>query len=98
VSTVAAGWFTAGKRLGVAADLDAGTLLVSVDGADWTVAFQAGCAPGPAVGAGLFPALSGRDGARVRCNWGGDSGRRMRLEPPSGGYRVVGLLVGRPRF
>ena len=98
MSTVAAGWFVAGKTLGVAADLDAGTLLVSVDGADWTVAFQAGCAAGPAVGAGLYPAVSGQGGARVRCNWGADAGRPMRHGPPaSGGYRAVGLLLDAPQ-
>ncbi len=98
MSTVAAGWFTAGKTRGLALDLDSGTLLVSVDGADWVVAFQTGCAPGPAVGAGLFPAVSGSRGARVRCNWGADAGRPMRHGPPaSGGYRAVGLLLDAPQ-
>ena len=92
MSEAAAGWFAAGKTLGVAVDLDAGTLRVSVDGADWAVAFQAGCAPGAAVGAGLFPALSGSDGARVRCNWGADESRPMRHAPPASEYRAVGLL------
>ena len=90
---MAARWFAAGKTLGVAADLDAGTLLVSVNGADWAVLFQAGCAPGPAGGSGLYPVLSGTGGASLRCNWGADAGRPMRHGPPaSGGYRAVGQL------
>ncbi len=89
---MAAGWFAAGKTLGVAVDLDAGTVLVSVDGADWAVAFL-GCAPGAAVGAGLFPALSGKNGARVRCNWGADESRPMQHAPPASEYRAVGLLL-----
>jgi hypothetical protein len=61
---VGSGWYVVGKTLGVALDLDAGTLLVSVDGGKWDVAFQDGCAPSSSVGAALFPALSGRTGAR----------------------------------
>jgi hypothetical protein len=90
---VAGGWFGAGKTLGVALDLDAGTLLVSVDGAAWTVAFADGCAPSAAVGAALFPALSGSEGAQVRCNWGADAGRPMKHGPPSGEYCAVGLAM-----
>ena len=89
---MASGWFVAGKTLGLALDLDAGTLRVSVDGGAWAVAFQDGCAPGAAAGAALFPALSGCTGARLRCNWGGDGGRPMRHGPPSGDYRAVGQL------
>jgi hypothetical protein len=96
---VAPGWFVAGKTLGLALDLDAGTLRVSVDGGAWAVAFQDGCAPGAAAGAALFPALSGCDGARLRCNWGGDGGRPTRHAPPSGDYRAVGQLkVSPPPF
>ena len=93
---MAKGWFAAGKTLGLALDLDAGTLRVSVDGAPWAVAFQDGCAPGAAVGSALFPALSGNGGARVRCNWGAEAGRPMRHSPPSGEYRPVGLAMQVP--
>ncbi len=93
---MAGGWFTAGKTLGVALDLDAGTMLVSVDCAGWTVAFADGCAPGAAVGAGLFPAISGQRGARVRCNWGADTGRPMKHCPPSGEYSAIGLALQVP--
>ncbi len=88
---MAAGWFTAGKTLCVALDLDSGTMRVSVDGGDWAVAFQDGCAPSAAVGAALFPALSGWDGARVRCNWGADAELPFKHAPPSGEYMAVGL-------
>ena len=90
---MAAGWFAAGKTLGIAVDLDAGTMLVSVDGAAWADAFDAACAPSAAVGAGLFPALCGSGGVRVRCNWGADAARPMTRSPPSGGYRAVGQAL-----
>ena len=90
--SAAAGWSEAGKTLGVALDLDAGSLLVSVDGAGWAVAPLSGpCAPGAGAGATLFPALSGAVGARMRCNWGADAGRPMKLAPPPGEYQAVGL-------
>ncbi len=89
---VAAGWFEAGKTLGVAADLDAGTMLVSVDGGDWAVAFPNGCSPSDKAGEALFPAISGEDGVQLRCNWGADPGRPMKHGPPSEDYRAVGLL------
>ena len=92
----ASGWFAAGKTLGLALDLEAGALLVSVDGAEWAAApFSHPCKPGADAGAGLFPALSGAVGARVRCNWGVDTRRPMRHAPPPGGYRAVGLLPHR---
>jgi hypothetical protein len=89
---VVAGWFEAGKTLGVAADLDAGMMLISVDGGDWVVAFQEGCAPSDRAGAALFPAISGEAGLQMRCNWGADPGRPMKHSPPSEDYRAVGLL------
>ncbi len=87
----AGGWFAAGKTLGVALDLDSGTLRVSVDGGEWAVAFPDGCAPSAAAGGALFPALSGECGASVRCNWGADARRPLKRAPPSGGYMAVGL-------
>ena len=86
---MASGWFVAGKTLGLALDCDAGTLRVSVDGGAWAVAFQDGCAPGAAVGAALFPVISGKGGARFRANWGWDKERPMRHLPPEGDYRLV---------
>lgn len=83
----------------MALDLEAGRLLVSVDGDEWTVAhFSEPCAPGAGAGAALFPALSGAKlngpfrASKVRCNWGADERRPMRHAPPSGDYQAVGLL------
>ena len=56
--------------MGVAWDTEAGALLVAVDGAELAPIFPDGVTPGAAVGAGLFPAVSGRDGCRVRLNVG----------------------------
>jgi hypothetical protein len=81
------------KTLGLALDLEAGTMLVSVDGAEWVAApLPQPCVPGAAVGAALFPALSGYVCTRLRCNWGVDAERPMRHAPPPGDYRAVGLL------
>ncbi len=91
--SVASGWGEVGKTLGVALDLDAGSMLVSVNGAEWTpVPFSEPCAPGAGAGAAVFPALTGAMGSRMRCNWGADAARPMRHGPPAGGYRAVGLL------
>ena len=91
---MAPGWFEEGKTrtLGVALDLDTGTMRVSVDGGAWAVAFPRadpgnepnGCTPSAAVGGALFPALSGHGKARVRCNFGADAGRPFVHSPPSG--------------
>jgi hypothetical protein len=100
---VAPGWFEAGKTrtLGLALDLETGTMRVSVDGGEWAVAFPRadpgnepnGCTPSAAVGAALFPALSGYGNARVRCNFGGDAGRPFNHSPPSGEYRPVAQVL-----
>jgi hypothetical protein len=83
---VTPGWFAAGGVLGVAADLDAGTLLCTAGGA-WTPCFPSALRPGPAVGGALFPIVSCWGGARVRDNLGGDASRPLRHAPPSGEYR-----------
>ena len=86
-------WFTAGSVLCVAADLDGGKMLVfSSDGSmgasgdsEWRTVHEVGLRPGEAVGVGLFPAVSGKDGARIRCSFG-----NLRFAPPSGGFVAVG--------
>ena len=75
-----------GGVLGVAADLDAGTLLCTAGGA-WTPCFPSGLRPGPAVGGALLPAVSCCEGARLRVNLGGVASRPLRYAPPSGEYR-----------
>jgi hypothetical protein len=98
-----------GDTLGLALDLDAGTLLISVNGGEWAVVFNDSCTPSAVAGAALFPAMRGSvdyDDATnevyfpvVRCNWGTDKGRPMRHNPPSEGYRPVGVgLVQQVRF
>ena len=71
----------AGAHVGVAWDAAAGALLVSVDGSALAPLFPSDVAPGAAVGAGLFPAVSGKGGCRVRWNAGG---RPFRHPPPPG--------------
>jgi hypothetical protein len=71
----------AGATVGLAWDAGAGALLVAVDGADPTQLFPEGLKAGPVVGAGLFPALSGKGGCRVGVNLGQ---RPFRYAPPAG--------------
>ncbi len=62
-----------------------GTLLVGVDSAALQPLFPKDVKPCSAVGVGLFPALSGWGGCRVRCNLGRDLGRRpFKYGPPEG--------------
>ena len=85
------GWFQEGMVLCLDADLSAGTLRVAVgrlqsDGTEgpccgeWTTAVLSGLQPSATVGAALFPAVTG-SGARLRFNFGLDSGRPLRFPP-----------------
>jgi hypothetical protein len=91
--SVMAGWFTTSKTLSLALDLYSGTMLLAADGGEWATVFPDGCIPGPAVGATLFPALSGDKGACVRCNWGDDEARPLKYAAPSGEYQAVGAIL-----
>ena len=82
----------AGALVGVAWDATAGALLVSVDGSDLVTLFPSGIAPGPAVGVGLFPAVSGKDGCRVRWNVRGP----FRHPPPDGFRPFAAAAAGSP--
>ncbi len=62
-------------------DAGAGAMLVAVDGADFKPHFPTGLQASPAVGVGLFPALSGGDGCRVGVNLGQGP---FRHAPPAG--------------
>jgi hypothetical protein len=67
--------------VGIAWDVKKGALLVAVDDSVLTPLFREGVQPGPAVGAGLFPVLSGRAGCRVAYNLGQ---RKFKKELPTG--------------
>ena len=83
----------AGAFVGVAWDAAAGALLVSVDGSAPAPLFSSGVAPGAAVGAGLYPAVSGEDGCRVRWNAQGP----FRHAPPDGFLPFAAAGPGEPR-
>ncbi len=68
-----------GATIMVAWDSSSGELLASVDGAALRPLFLDGVAPGPVVGTGLFPAVSGYGGCRVLVNVGS---RPWRHAPP----------------
>ena len=88
---MAPGWLAEKKALGLALDLQIGSLLVSADGSTWVSAFESGLCPSRTVGAGLYPAISGSRHAKVRCNFGLDPGQRpMKTRPPSSEYRTIG--------
>ena len=88
-----AGFQRAGALVGVAWDAAAGALLVSVDGSALAPLFSSGVAPGPAVGAGLYPAVSGEEGCRVRWNAQGP----FRHAPPPGFLPCAAAATGEPR-
>jgi hypothetical protein len=60
--------------------------------ADWKTAFSLGLQPSATVGAALFPAVSGRGGVRLQCNFGLDP-RRPLLFPPSKNSRHEQVLL-----
>ena len=60
----------------------------------WKAAYADGVRPGAAVGGGLFPCLSGCDGAKVRVNAGLDAARPLRLAPPTSEFRPAGRRAG----
>ena len=70
------GWLKSGNVVGVACDLDLGCMVVSING-DFSnpaggVAFESGLKPGPSIGKGLFPVVTGYHGCKVKCNLGND--------------------------
>jgi hypothetical protein len=87
-------WMAEGRMLGMALDLDSGTLRVSVDGGEWVVAFPSAthtssCRPSADAGGALFPVVCGNSGVVVQCNWG--ASRPMKHDPPSRDYIALGL-------
>jgi hypothetical protein len=62
--------------------------------ADWQTIYSSGLQPSAAVGAALFPAIRGYDGARLRCNFGLDQRRPLRFPPskPEGAQHEQVLL------
>ena len=55
------------------------------DAAAWKTAHETGLQPVEAVGVGLFPAVSGRDGVKIRCRL-----RDVRCRPPWADFVDVG--------
>jgi hypothetical protein len=79
-----------GCTVGVAWDAHAGALLAAANGKALAPVFPDGLKPGPAVGTGLFPALSGCLGCRVRFNLGQCP---FRHPPPEGFVSCVAAAV-----
>ncbi len=94
IEVVEAKFDRAGAFVGVAWDATAGALLVSVDGSALAPVFPSDVAPGPVVGAGLYPAVSGQEGCRVRWNVGQHS---FRHPPPPGFLPCAAAAPGEPR-
>ena len=55
------------------------------DAAAWKTAYESGLQPIGAVGVGLFPAVSGKGGVKVRCRL-----REVQCRPPWADYVAVG--------
>jgi hypothetical protein len=80
--------------------MTAGSMRVSVDG-DFAYGhggtpFKKGVRPGPEVGGGLYPAITGGD-CRIRYNLGGDLVHNpFRFSPPSAEFVSVAAGARRP--
>ena len=59
------------------------------DAAAWTTAHETGLQPCEAVGVGLFPAVSGNGGVKVRCRL-----REVQCRPPWADFMAVGAGRG----
>ena len=55
------------------------------DAAAWKTAYESGLQPIGAVGVGLFPAVSGKGGVKVRCRL-----REVQCRPPWADFKAVG--------
>ena len=82
------GWFAAGTILRVSWDSEAGSLsafsrLAGADASNGAAVYQSGVLPGAKVGAGLFPVVSGKGGARIRWRSAGEP-----LSAPTSGGQV----------
>ena len=97
------GWLKSGNIVGVACDLDSGRMMVSVNGdfenPSGGIPFDSGPKPGPTVGRGLFPVLTGYHGCKVRCNLGNDLVNRpfSYLAPSSEYTSVAAAAFGRSK-
>lgn len=93
-----AAWFEEGKTLGVAVDMEGGSLLVSVAGPEtatpqWLVATDT-LPLATAKGRGLFPSISGQQGACLRLNYGHDPvSRPFKIAPPSAYFKSAASLM-----
>ena len=88
-------WHKVGSVLGLACDLDAGTMQVTVDGSfsgrNGGTPFKKGVHPGPKVGSGLFPAVTGGK-CQIKCNLGNDLLRNpFRFSAPSTDYIALSI-------
>ncbi len=94
---LASGWFVPDGTLGVALDLDTGEMQASVNGQEWKIVYRgtgvSAARLSGAVGAGIFPAISGMNGARVQCRWGTKGGQEMKYAAPSSAYQAVGATM-----
>ena len=59
----------------------------------WQLACESGVQPSAAVGAALFPCISGSGGAKLRINVGLDTSRQMKFGPPTPEFEAVGVAL-----
>ena len=84
-------WCSEGQTLGIALDVDTGSMLVKSGAASsWIPVFESGVMPGAEVGGGVFPVIFGLFGAKVRCNFGFDASRPLVLAPPTADFEAFG--------
>jgi hypothetical protein len=75
-----------GDFIGVACDVEKGTMQVSINGGMFVTIFSSGVSTGPAIGSDLFPIVAGARKMKVRLNFGTDPFQPFRYAPPSSVY------------
>jgi hypothetical protein len=94
------GWLQVGTVLGVAVDLEEGSMLATASPtsitcvSDWHTAFKTGLSPSSEIGNALIPIVSGVLGAEVKYNFGFNlASRPMLHSPPSDDYKPISTAL-----
>lgn len=94
-------WLHVGNVLGVAVDQDRGTMQFALterfeakppNRSQWITAFESKVNTSAVVGSGLFPALSGGKGVKVRYNFGFKR-EKMIHTPPVEDFRTIAEIA-----
>jgi hypothetical protein len=77
-----------GDVLGLACNLEKGTMQISLNGGSFVTVFSSGVTAGPVVGADLFPIMAGERGLKIRLKLGMNPVLSFRHTPPDFQYSM----------